>query len=757
MAGLSGISGLVAGFDTRTAVDELLNVQRVQIDTLKQKQDAESARQDALATLNLKLLDLKNTARSMADASTFYSYTAQLTSSNPAVPASNLLDISGATGINAGAHQIVVQQLAAAQREASSAAVKDAAGAAVASDTQALGMSGSFQLNGVTIAVAASDSLKDIAAAVNQSGSGVHATIIKSAANDFRLILESDQTGSAGFSLAGADLDAAGALAGLNLGAGGQANARQTLQAAQDAVIQLDGVTVTRSANTISDALAGITIDLKQADPGTTVNVDIGVDHAAVRDLVQTFVDQYNAVQDFINQQFAFDPNDPAAGGPLAGDPMLRGIQRALSDSLLQGVPGLAPDRDALVKVGIEPDANGRLTINPARFDAFLNNDVDAIRDLFVARGVSGNDSLSYIVSGPNTPSGSYAVNITQAAARASVTGSADVVNGALAAAETVTITGTGGAQAVVNLSAGMKQADIVAAMNAEFARTYAEEHQMSIALVAGGQPATGSTTLAELGLGVAAGDTIAIGGTDRNGNAVNGSFTVLDPAMDTIGDLLTAINQAFGGQATASIDASGHIRLTDNQAGVSQLSLTLLAGNEGGGALDFGNDVVLTEGRGAMPLEALAAGVGVAIQTRAYGASQGFSISQSADGLGIPDQSVAGVDVAGTINGLAANGAGQVLTGASGEVDGLVLMYQGAGTGAVGTLQLGLGVAASYGGLLEMFANPVTGLISNAIQASQGIHDTLGKRIDDLELQMQLKREQLTRAFAEMERAMAV
>ncbi len=761
MAGLTGVSGLVAGFDTRKAVDELLNVERIQIDTLKNKQAAAVARQDALATLNLKLLDLKNTARNMADASTFYSYTAQLTSSNPAVPASNLLDISGATGISAGTHQIVVQQLATAQREASSAAVRDASGVAVASDTQALGMSGSFQINGVTITVSASDSLRDIAAAINQANSGasptgVRASIIKSAANDYRLILASEQTGVAGFTLNGAALDAAGALAGLNLGAAGQANARQTLQAAQDAVIQLDGVTVTRSGNSIADALAGITIDLKQADPGTTVTVDVGVDRAAVRNLVQTFVDQYNAVQDFINQQFAFDPAQPDKN-PLAGDPMLRGIQRALADSLLQGVPGLAADRDSLVKIGIEPDAKGRLSINGARFDNFLNNDVNAIRDVFVARGTSTNDRLQYIVSGQATPSGVYSVNITQAASRASVTGTADLVTAGLAAAETVTITGSGGAQAVVNLAAGSMQADVVRALNAEFARSIAEVRQMSVALTAGGQPATGATTFAALGLGVAAGDTITIGGTDRNGAAVSGTFTVLDPAVDTIGDLLTAINQAFGQQATASIDASGRIRLTDNQSGASLLSLTLTAGNQGGGTLGFGVDAPLVEGRGAMGLEAVASGNGVRIQTKGYGAAQGFTISQTVDGLGIANQSVAGVDVAGTINGLAANGAGQILTGAAGAVDGLVLMYDGAATGAVGEVRLGLGVAASYGGLLDMFANPVTGLINNAIQAAQGIHDTLDKRIADLELQMQLKREQLTRSFAEMERAMAV
>lgn len=759
MAGLSSISGLVAGFDTKGAVNELLAAQRLQIDTLKQKQDAETQKQDAYASLNLALLDLKNTAANLSDASLFFGYTAQLNSDNASVPASSLVDISGGSALNAGSHTLVVEQLATAQREASSSAVLTSTGAAASSDTQALGLSGSFSINGVTISVSASDSILDIASNINQANAGSNATgvtasVIKSASSDYRLVLTSDTTGSTGFTLSGADLDAGGALAGLNLGAAGQANARQTLQAAQDARVQLDGITVIRSSNSISDAINGLTLDLKQADPTVSVTIDIGVDKEGVRASVQNFVDQYNAVQDFINSQFAFDA-ETGVGGVLAGDPLLTNIQRTLSDSLLQSVPGLAGDRDSLVKIGVEPDAKGHLSINTTLFDQFLNTDVNAIRDVFVAQGSSANDQLSYITSGSATPSGVYGVNISQAATQASVTGTADLVTSPLASAETVTITMNSGAQAVISLAAGSDQQAVINALNAEFSRTYSEVHQLSAALSAGGSPATGASTFADLGLGVAAGDSISISGSNRSGAAVSATYTVLDPAVDTLGDLLSSINAAFGSQATASIDAQGHIVLTDNLAGASQLSLNLTANNEGGGTLNFGTDSIVTEGRGALGISASASGNGVSISTTHYGSAYGFSIAQSVDGLGIADQSVSGTDVAGTINGLAASGSGQILTGSAGEVDGLVLMYTGSATGAVGDLTLGLGVGARYESTLDLYANPVVGLINGQIQASQGIYDTLAGRIDDLELQLSLREEQLTRAFAAMESAM--
>jgi len=763
MAVISSIPNQVAGFDTQKAIDELLAVQQLQIDRLKGKQDTQQARQDAYNQLNQKLLDLRHVSTAMADASQFFSYAATLSSSNASVPASALLDVSGTNAVSAGSHTIVVNQVAQAQRDASSAAVTDATGAAVASDTVALGMSGSFAVQGVTINVTAADSLQDIASAINQqkATTGVTASIIKSGASDYRLVLTAVDTGATGFTLTGADLDAAGPLAGLNLGAAGQTNARQNLQAAQDAQVTIDGLLVTRSSNTISDALAGVTLNLKQADPATTVTMNIDIDRQALQASVQSFVDAYNAVQDFINQQFAFDAKT-GKGGVLAGDAMLRNIQSALASSLLTTVPGIAAGKpDSLVRIGVEPDDKGRLQINSSLFDNYLNNDPAAIRDLFAARGTSSNPQLQFLTQGLDTPSGTYAVNITQAATRAQVTGTTDVTTTGLAQAETVTVTESGSArQAVVNLSAGQTRDAIIQALNAEFGKVYTEQHQLANALTdtATGAPATGSTTFANLGLGVAAGDTISIAGVNHAGASVSGTYTVIDPATDTLSSLLTAIQSAFGGQVSASIDTTGRVTVTDNTAGDSQLAVTLTANNEGGGTLNFGADTVVTQGRGALGVEALASGNGVLIRSANYGAGAGFTISQTVDGLGFGSlsQTVAGTDVAGTINGLAANGTGQMLIGASGNVDGLSILYTGSATGAVGDIVLGLGVGARFDGSLDAFANPVTGLIQNAIQASQDINKSLDQQIADLQYQMEQKRTQLTQMFSRLNRALS-
>lgn len=749
----------IAGFDTTAAVEGLLSFHTLGIEQAKKRQDAEMAKQEQLTIIKTAMSSLRSTATGMADKSAFFGYAASLSSNSASVLAGTLLDVSGSNAISAGQHSIIVQQLAQAKRISSSAAVQDSTGSAASSDQTPLNLSGSFQIGSATVTVDVADSLQDIAAAINQqntgtSATGVSASVVKVATNDFRLTLSADATGSSGFSISGADLDAAGTLAKLQLGASGQGNAQQIVQAAQNAQISLDGLTITRSSNTISDVLEGITFSLKQSDPTVTVNMSVDVDKQVLRENVQAFVDAYNGVQTLINEQFQFDTVTQSSG-ILSGEGLLRNIQTSLASSLLQTVPGLTSDRNSMVMLGIEPDATGQLIINEDLFTPFLNNNPDAIRDVFVAQGTSTNTDLQFLTHGLNTPSGTYSVNVTQAATKASLTGTTDLSSG-LGADQTVTITETGSLrQAIVSLTSGQSQSSIITALNAEFGATYTEQHKLSTALTVGGSPATAASTFSDLALSVAVGDTISITGNLRSGAAVNSTFSILDPSADTLATFLAAIQSAFNQEVIASIDASGNILITDTKSGDSLMTTVLTANNEGAGTLDFGSDTVVTEGRYALGMEAVISGNMIAVQASSFGSSGGFSIAQSVNGLGIADQSATGLDIAGTINGLAASGKGQLLQGSTGIVEDLAIFYTGAST-VTSDLIVQMGIGASFDGLLDLYTNVSSGLMQDRIASSQNIFDTLTDRIADLEDRMEMQRAKLTTSFTQMEQTLA-
>ena len=89
MATISGISGLVANFDTKGAVDELLGLRKFEISQLTKKQTAETEKQAAFTELNSLLSNFRNQSIAMRDVGTFFAYTANLNSSDAAVPATS--------------------------------------------------------------------------------------------------------------------------------------------------------------------------------------------------------------------------------------------------------------------------------------------------------------------------------------------------------------------------------------------------------------------------------------------------------------------------------------------------------------------------------------------------------------------------------------------------------------------------------------------------------------------------------------------
>lgn len=794
--GAANISGLASGIDFNSVVDKLMAVEQRKIALVQANQATETAKQNALTSLNSDMLSLRTQAQTLADSSTFFVNASALASDTATDPAT-LLKITPSSTATTGTNTVKINALAAAEKLGSSSAIIDAnTSVAVTDTTTALGLTGGFSVTGQassaqTVSVSSTDSIQDIVNAINSlnagaNATGVTATILTvnstSGSEDIRIVLSADNTGATKglVTLAGTDLDAAGTLSKLNLGATGQSNARTSLQTAADASLTVNNVSgITRDTNTITDIIPGLTLDLLKVDAiSTTITITTSVDQTAVKSKIQAFVDGYNKVMTFINDQMKFDANTNTSG-LLSSNATVRSIQTQLSSSILQSIPGLKSDRNNMVLIGVAPDATGQLVIDDAKLSDLLSTDPTAVRDVFAATGTGSTASLQFLTFGTGTVSGNYAVNITQAAAKANILGTTNLSSGIGAGnTDTVTVTDAGGRKASLTFNGngasgsdknGSSISAIVSALNAEFGTTYTEKRQMSTALVTGtGSASTSATLLNTLtdgtnNLNVAASDSITITGTKRNGSSVTATFNVLDPATDTVGDLLSAIQVAFDQQATATIDATGKITLTDNTEGDSTLSFTLASSNSALNAR-LGSDTVVTEGRFAMQLSAAASSNTLQIQATNFGGGSDFQVTQSTDSFGFssltidtglpgqPSTVTAGANVAGTIDGLSTTGAGQILTGNAGNVDGLALLYSGLSTGVVGNMAVSLGLGAVYDNLVDIFTNPAVGLILNDVSSSQTIVDNLQIQIDDQTARIEQERSRLIKGFQQME-----
>ncbi len=521
---------------------------------------------------------------------------------------------------------------------------------------------------------------------------------------------------------------------GLNFGAVNvttQGYAQETA-VGRDAVIIVDGVYVTDSSNTISDAVEGLDIDLLRLETGTTVNVAITRDWSAIQSSVQGVVDAYNDILGYVNDQFTYN-EETKAGGVLMGDFTLRDVKDTLQETLGLEIPGLPAGWNALSLIGVESDSKGILAINSETFDEMARDDFMAFRRVLGLEAITSDADIGYVGYTSHTQPGAYAINITQAATQATDTGWKDLTSGIGATAEKMRITDSlTGRQATLTIDPAGNGASISAlvnALNSEFANSYAQVLVGSVANTkASGGVLTADTTWNNIsGATLSNGNTITFEGTNRAGSAVSGYYTISDTATSTVQGLLSAIEDAYGGQAAAYIDASGRLVVQDTQSADSSLAITTTT--PAGSGLSFGN-VDVTEGAGdgsvtgrsAMGITASDDGSGHLVLTNnTYGSAHGFTVEQVA----APSGANQAVLLAGTANYTAASGGSTAATAATSFND--IYNYSAATTDTITIAGTGHDGAAITPVVFNVYAAGVYKTLGDLLTAIEGAYSAAG------------------------------
>lgn len=223
------------------------------------------------------------------------------------------------------------------------------------------------------------NTLAGIRDAINASADnpGVRASIINVDGGS-RLILTSDELGAANDITVTATDDNAGD--GFDLA---RLNTLTTIDAAQDALIRVDGQDISRDSNSFSDVIDGVTFNLKKAEADTIETLTIAQDTNAVKSRVEGFVAAYNTLNNTINQLSSFNA-DTGAAGTLLGDSALRGVQTQLRQTLTDAVQGV--DISTLAELGVTTNQdNGNLQLDTERFNTALAGNFASVADLFAS------------------------------------------------------------------------------------------------------------------------------------------------------------------------------------------------------------------------------------------------------------------------------------------------------------------------------------------------------------------------------------
>lgn len=354
------------------------------------------------------------------------------------------------------------------------------------------------------------------------------------------------------------------------------------LQAARDAVFVLDGIQLKRSSNTVDDAIDGLSLTLKTVD-SEAVSLDITNSLSSIESKVQDFVSAYNATMAEIEKQSGYDVDEEEAG-PLFGDGSVNSLTNSLRSQMFATIDGLGA-YNTLSAIGIEVQESGDLSVDSTKLQKALENDIDAVANLFVRGGVS-TSSLVAVADGSEAETGTYGIDVTQAATQAAVTGGRALEPAGLTADERLTIVWNTDEVVVVDLTAGQTLSSIISTLNATFedknmdivasedngalrinSSTYGDEESLSVYSNRGaaeaGQLGIGTTALQSTGLNVIARvNGVEIEGSGRtlkHGSGLELTITATEPVYSTV-----TVSQGIASAMLGEIDNA-----TDSETGV--------------------------------------------------------------------------------------------------------------------------------------------------------------------------------------------
>lgn len=383
MVSIAASLGIGSGIDTQSLVEQLSTASKAPKEAaIKKREESNTARISSLGSITSGIDGFASALSSLISGGSLFT---QPTSSD-----ASIVGVSPIAGARLGnlAAQLEVKQLAQAQSIVSPnlAGTNTPIGQGQITLTTA---NGTFP---ITIN-SGNDSLLGLARAINSASAGVTASIIEDTAGS-RLVLKGATGDAQSFKLA-VDPAADPGLAKFAFDAATydplDTSAMKLAQKAQDAIVKLDGVEVRRVANSFSDLIPGVKIDLKKEAIGTSVAIGSVRQTEAIAQAVSDFVAAFNEMKSVLDEATA------PQTGPLRGDVGVRELQRQLS-RLTSTVLSSAGGPSTLAEIGIRTERNGTLSVDTTRLNAMIASDPDGVEALFNP-GQTASSPLIRIVS----------------------------------------------------------------------------------------------------------------------------------------------------------------------------------------------------------------------------------------------------------------------------------------------------------------------------------------------------------------------
>lgn len=367
-------SGVGSGIDFNVIRDAILDQRTRPVTRMQSKVSEYNSRIESLKQLNTALAALTTSSSSLTNRDLG---SGRSTTTGDA----NIITATAASTANLGNYEINVTRLAsnlsqASRSFASTSAPILANGAESATFELRKGGAG----EGVSITIDSSNnSLEGLRDAINAKNAGITASIIdvNGDGTGQQIVLNSKDSGAVG-RVELVETTSTGTLTDLNLRS---LNPPDGDFSKLDAALTVNGLNITRSTNSISDAVGGVTLNLKKAG---LANIGV-IPSAEIETKIRAFVTAYNAVQDFFAAQYKKDAQNRPTG-VLAGDSTLRNIQQSLREAVGVSSTDNGGAFSSLTEIGLTKNENGNLLFDSTVFNEKLKNNPDDVKALLFGK-----------------------------------------------------------------------------------------------------------------------------------------------------------------------------------------------------------------------------------------------------------------------------------------------------------------------------------------------------------------------------------
>ena len=340
-------AGVGSGIDIESILEQLGEIERQPIVNLETKREELDVELSAFGTVKSALSSFQSAADLLGNSDDFGAFVA--TSSDEAV-----FTATSSGGEVAENLEIEVLSLATNHRLSSAAYASADSTIDQGSFTFTSG-DNSFQID----VDDSNDTLTGLRDAINDrlENTTMSASII-SVDGGSRLILTANESGTDG--QIGVSQNSGDANAGF-----------EEITEATDASLIVHGFQVSRSSNSISDVIDGVTLDLTGVGKST---VDTRRDLTSLKTALDEFVTAYNTMNNSLTQ---------AAQTDLQGDQLPRGIEKRVREIFFDVVDLGEGDSASALDMGFSFDRYGTLNLDNSQYEAAIEQGVNRFVDVF--------------------------------------------------------------------------------------------------------------------------------------------------------------------------------------------------------------------------------------------------------------------------------------------------------------------------------------------------------------------------------------